>query len=160
KFEYVRGAVELSSGMMVKLICLGCCWSAMRKSVASIPHVNTSILPHDPHDDALHLHLVGVAENRLHRGVRRLKPDFAAWLAIEFFQGDLGPAEQRNHHLAVVGALAILDYDEIPIADLLVDHRIAADAEDVRVALAGQILRHGDRFIAGDRFDWEAGRDI
>src|SRR5216684_7679170 len=29
KFEYVRGAVELSSGTIVKLICLGCCWSAI-----------------------------------------------------------------------------------------------------------------------------------
>src|SRR6188508_575666 len=44
KFAYVRSAVELSSGMIVKLICLDCDWSAMRKSL---------ILPHDSHDDAL-----------------------------------------------------------------------------------------------------------
>src|SRR5215510_9769617 len=80
KFEYVRGAPSAgsSAGTIVKLICL--VGSAMRKSL---------ILPHHPHDDALNLHLVGIREDRLHRGVGRLEPDLAARVAIELLQGDV-----------------------------------------------------------------------
>ncbi len=45
-------------------------------------------------------------------------------------------------------------------AGLLVNHRVPFDPEDVRVALADEILRHGDRFAADDGFDRAAGGDI
>src|SRR5438874_8306410 len=63
KFAYVRAVVELSSGTIVKLICLGV--SAMPKC--------SSVLPHHSDDNSLDLHLFGIDENRLHRGVRRLE---------------------------------------------------------------------------------------
>src|SRR5258706_8326461 len=110
------------------------------------------ILPHDPDDHALHLHLVWIDHQRLHRRVGRLEAH-AAVLAVELFQRDIEPAKQRDHHLAIVGGLAILDDDEVAVADLLVDHRVALDAKHVGVALAGQRLRHGDRLVARDRLD-------
>jgi hypothetical protein len=41
----------------------------------------------------------------LHRRVRGLEPNLAAGLAIELLERDLRAAEQRDHHLAVVGVL-------------------------------------------------------
>src|SRR6266436_6670576 len=76
KFEYVRGAGALcgsSPGTIVKLICFG--WSGMAMTL--------SVLPHHPDDDSLDLDLVRIDEDGLHRGVRRLKADLAARIAIE-----------------------------------------------------------------------------
>ena len=56
--------------------------------------------------------------------------------------------------------LAVLDDDEVAVADLLVDHRVALDAQHVGVALADEILRHRNGLGAGDRFDRHAGRDV
>src|SRR3954471_4030233 len=119
-----------------------------------------SVLPHHSDDDALDLYLIGIDEDGLHRGVGRLQADLVARVAVELLERDVGAADQRDHHLAVVGGLAILDHDEVAVADLLVDHRIAADAENIRVALADEVLGHGERFVRGDCFDRQAGRDV
>src|SRR3954468_2749209 len=119
-----------------------------------------SVLPHHSDDDALDLYLIGIDEDRLHRGVGRLQADLVAGVAVELLERDVRAADQRDHHLAVVGALAILDHDEVAVADLLVDHRIAADAEDVGVALADEVFGHREGFVRGDRFDRQAGGDI
>src|SRR5438034_1117220 len=153
KFAYVRGAVELSSGTIVKLICLG--WSAMPQ-VYAIP----SVLPHDADHHTLHLDVVGIDEDRLHGRIRRLQADFAAGIPVKLLERHVRPAEQRDHHFAVVSRLAILDDDEVAVANLLVDHRVAADAEHVRVSLADQILRHCDRLVRGDGLDGGAGRHV
>jgi hypothetical protein len=94
-----------------------------------------------------------------HRRVGRLQPHLPV-LAVELLQRDVGAAEQRDHHLAVVGRLPILDDDEVAVADLLVDHRVALDPQDVRVALADQRFGHGDRLVARDGLDGTAGRDV
>ena len=101
----------------------------------------------------------GCDDDRLHRGVRRLQADVPL-LAIELLQRDVGAVEQRDDHLAVVGGPAILDDDVVAVADLLVDHRVALDAQHVGVALADEILGHGDRLAADDRFDRRAGGDV
>src|ERR1700730_9906792 len=95
-----------------------------------------SILPQHADHDALNLHLLRIDEDRLHRGVRRLEAHLAARIAIELLQRDVRAAEESDHHLAVFGRLAVLDHDEVAIANLLVDHRVAADTEDVRDALS------------------------
>src|SRR5688572_16503928 len=73
KFEYVRAAVVslpgasgASSGMMVKLICLGS---------SGMPKSNTThlVLSHHPHDDPLNLHLIGIDKDGLHCPVGRLE---------------------------------------------------------------------------------------
>ena len=89
-------------------------------------------------------------------GCSRMRPG----LAIELLQGDVGAADEGDHHLAVVGRAAILDDHEIAVANLLVHHRVALDAQDVGVLLADQILRDGDRFVGRDGLDRRAGRDV
>src|SRR3954451_16375814 len=96
---------------------------------------NALVPPHHAHDHALHLHLIRVDHDGLHGGIRRLQSDTPVF-AIELLQRDVEAADQRNHHLAVVGALSISDDDVVAVADLLVDHRISLDTEDVAVALA------------------------
>src|SRR5262245_26572739 len=105
------------------------------------------VLTHYADDDTLDLHLIGIREDRLHRGIRRLKADLSAGIAIELLQRDIGAAQQSDDHLAVVRRLSILDDDEIAVANLLVDHRIAPHAQHVRVALPDQILGHGDGYV-------------
>ena len=101
----------------------------------------------------------GWTDDRLHRRIGRLQADVAL-LAIELLQRDVGAVEQRDHHFAVVGRAAILDDDVVAVADLLVDHRVPFDAEDVGVALADQILGDRDGFAADDRLDRPAGGDV
>lgn len=156
KFEYVRGTPVLaasSAATMVKLICLG--WSGM-------PNTNTSalILPHHPHDDALNLNLVWLHEQRLHGSVRRLKANPSSGIPKELLQCDVRPTKQGDYHLAVFGRLAILDDNKVAIANLLVDHRVAPNAEHVAVPLADQVFGDADGLLGYNRLDGLAGRDV
>src|SRR5207247_3805017 len=114
KFEYVRGAVLLSSGTIVKLICLG--WSGMPKSN---PPPGGSVLSHHPDDDALDLDLVGLNEERLHRGIGRLQTNHPTWVAIELLARNVRRAQQRDHHFTGFGRLAIFDDHKVAVANLL-----------------------------------------
>src|SRR5437762_1781991 len=152
KFEYVRGAVLLSSGTIVKLICLG--WSGMPKSN---PPPGGSVLPHHADDDALDLNLVGLDEQRLHGGVGRLQTNHPARVAIELLERHVRSAQQCDHHFARFGRLAIFDDYEVAVANLLVDHGVATHAEHVRIAFADEILRDSDRLARRDGFDGDAG---
>src|SRR5262245_54658132 len=117
------------------------------------------VLPHDPHDHALHLDLRGVDEHRQHRRVGWLE-SHAAVVAIELLQGDVRPADECNDHFAVLGRFPVLDDDEIAVADLLVDHRVAPDAQDVGFATANQIFGDGDHLVRGDGLDGNSGGDV
>src|SRR5216684_3395046 len=119
-----------------------------------------SIFAHYANDDTLDLDLIGVDEDRLHGRIGRLQANAAARIPVELFQRDVGSAHEGDDHFAVVGGLAILDHHKIAIADLLVDHRVAPHAQHVGVALAGKILRYGNRFVGCDGFDRKAGGDI
>src|SRR5688572_17492987 len=119
---------------------------------------SSSVLAHHPDDHALHLDAIRIDHDRLHRRIGGLEPDLAI-LAVELLEGHIEPTHERDHHLAVVHRLAIFHDDEIAVADLLVDHRIALDAQHVAVTLADQALGHGNRFVAGDRLDGGAGGD-
>src|SRR5688500_9791755 len=146
KFAYCRrpcASPPGSSGTMVKLICFDM----------------TSVFSHYSDDDALELHLRGIKKHRLHRGVSGLEAD-SALFAIELLERDVRAADHRDDHFAVVGGLAVLDDDEVAVADLLVDHRIALDAQHVGVALADQVFRYGDGFCAGNRLNRRAGSHI
>src|SRR6185503_7961822 len=118
-----------------------------------------SIAAHHPDDNALHLHLVRLDEDWLHGRIGRLQTH-AAVLAKQLLERDVRAVHERDDHLAVVGGPPILDDYVIAVADLLVDHRVALDAQHVAVALAHEILWNRQRFAADDRFDGHAGRDI
>jgi len=100
-----------------------------------------------------------IDEDRLHRRIGGLQPD-AAVLPVKLLQRDVLAADQRDHHLAVIGRLPVFDDDEVAVADVLVDHRIAFDAEHVAVAPADEIFRHGDGLGRGDGLDRQAGGDV
>src|SRR5918993_611357 len=70
KFAYVRSESVLSSGTIVKLICLG-------SFICGGGRLRPSILSHHADDNSLDLHLIGVYQHWLHRRIRRLKTDAA-----------------------------------------------------------------------------------
>src|ERR1700704_2325867 len=82
-----------------------------------------SVLPHHAHDDALHLYLLGIDKDWLHRGIGRLQANLAARIAIELLERHVRSAKQRDDHLAVLGGFPIFHDDEVAVPDLLVDHR-------------------------------------
>src|SRR5258705_3628229 len=116
------------------------------------------ILPHHTDDNPLHLDMIRIDHQRLHCRIGRLQAH-APVLPIELLQRDIRAAEECDNHFPVVGGFAVLDDDEFAIADVLVNHRIALDAQHIGVALARQRFRNGDGFAAGHRFNRRAGGD-
>lgn len=104
--------------------------------------------------------LFGVDEDRLHGGVRRLQADTTARVAVELFQRDVRAAQQRDDHFAVIHGLSVLNDDVIAIADLLINHGLAPDAQDVRVALPHEVVRHGDGLGRRHRFNGKPSSDV
>src|SRR5687768_17229620 len=92
KFAYVRGESPASSGTIVKLICLRSVMRSVCRGLHGLRRASflaTSIPPHHADHDALDLHLVGLDDDRLHRGIGRLQPDVPL-LAIELLQRHVG----------------------------------------------------------------------
>src|SRR3989440_7222957 len=117
------------------------------------------VLPDDAADHSLDDHVALVETQRRHVGIGRLQPDPAAGLPVEFLDGGAGAVHERDDRLSVVGLVALLDHDEVAVLDVLVDHRIAADAEHVAPAPSRQqLIRDRERFVAADRLDRLAGR--
>ena len=49
------------------------------------------------------------------------------------------PGQDGNHSVAVAGVAAALDEDEVPVLDMVLDHRLAVDFEGVGVGIAYEI---------------------
>src|SRR5207247_2151365 len=83
-----------------------------------------------------------------------LEPDPPAGFPIEALDRGARAVHQRDHRLAVVGLVALVDHDEVAVFDVLVDHRLTAYLQDVAPATAGnQLVGHRDRVRAAHRFD-------
>src|ERR1035437_9553322 len=96
--------------------------------------------------DSLDPHLALLNVDRLELSVRRLEPDSTIALPIVALHRRRLAVEHRDDHLAVVGRLTIVNDAEVAVADMVFDHRIAADLEHVMIACApNEILRTGDR---------------
>src|SRR5262245_22026816 len=89
----------------------------------------TSVLADEADDDTLDLDAVGGDDDRRHRRVRGLKADRRPF-AIDALERGVAAVDERKDRLAVARERAFFDDDVIPLADLLVDHRIALDLED------------------------------
>src|SRR3954452_14235304 len=97
--------------------------------------------------------------------VRRLEADLVLLLeeALEGHgvRAPAGLLDLGDHDVAVSGGRLWADEDEIPVRDVGLDHRIAADAKNVCVAARGEEVwdRHG---FAGVliRLDRATGRDF
>src|SRR2546426_1124310 len=118
------------------------------------------VLPDDADDDSLDDHVALVEAQGSHLGIRRLQPDPAAGLAVELLDGGARAVHEGDHRLSVVRLVALLDHDEIAVLDVLVDHRMAPDAEHVAAAAPRQqFVGDGDGVVPGHGFDRLAGGD-
>ena len=89
----------------------------------------------DPH--------VGIELRRVVR-VGGLQAD-SVLLAEEPLEGDRVLLDLGDHDVAVARRLLRPDDHEVPVRDVRLDHRVAADAEHVRVAAGREDLRHRHR---------------
>src|SRR2546430_9372758 len=118
------------------------------------------ISPDDAHNDPLNRDVALVETQRRHGGIRRLESDPPSGLAIETLDGGARALHQRDHGLAVVGLVALVDHDEIAVLDVLVDHRLTPHLQHVAAAAAGyQLVGHGDGVAAAHGLDRLASRD-
>src|SRR5687767_4907256 len=95
----------------------------------------SGVTARDADDDALDLAAVGLDDAGVHRGVGRLEADFSAGLLVEALEGRFLAVEQRDDLLAVAGRLAAFDDDVVAVAQVVVDHALPADAQDVDAVL-------------------------
>src|SRR6185503_21166472 len=94
---------------------------------------------------------------RRHRFVRRLETNSSVALPVELLDCRRVSVDERNYHLSVVGRVALVDDDKIPIADLFVYHRVAFDTKHIMVATASnQIIGNADGSACLDRLDGRA----
>src|SRR5437867_630411 len=123
--------------------------------------VGTALVPpDDADDDALDHDIALVYAQRGHGRIRRLQPDPAAGLAIELLDRGAGPVHQGDHRLTVVGLAPLVHDDVVAVLDVLVDHRLAPDFEDVAsAATRHELVGHGDRIGARYRLDRRSGGD-
>src|SRR3989441_12365073 len=118
------------------------------------------VLPDDAHHHALDHDVALVDAERRHGGVRGLEPDPPARLAIEPLDRGARAVHQRDHRLAVVGLVALVDHDEVAVLDGLVDHRLTAYLQHVPPTAAGnQLVGHREGVRTADRLEWRACAD-
>src|SRR2546429_6483814 len=118
------------------------------------------VFPDDADHHALDHDVALVDAERRHGGVGGLEPDPPAGFPIEALDRGARAVHQRDHRLAVVGLVALVDHDEVAVLDVLVDHRLTAYLQDVAPATAGdQPVGHPDPVRAAPRFDGGAGGD-
>src|SRR5687768_10498174 len=78
--------------------------------------------PEHSHDDAADLR--GAGCDAPHAAVGRLEAD-PVLLAEITLERRLSVLEDRDDHIAVLRALALLDDDVVPVGDMLIRHRVA-----------------------------------
>src|SRR2546428_13239157 len=117
------------------------------------------VFPDDADHHALDHDVAFVDAERRHRGVGGLEPDPPAGVPIEALDRGARAVHQRDHRLAVVGLVALVDHDAVAVLDVLVDHRLTAYLQDVAPATAGdQFLVHPSGVPGAYPFDGGAGR--
>src|SRR5688500_11228397 len=115
--------------------------SILEPPLMSVPAKNAD-------DHSLDADVVLVDVHRRHRLVRRLQANTAIPLAVKFLHRRRIPVQHGDDHLAVVRALALVHDHEIAVADLLVDHRVPANAEYVVIARAAdEVIGHRDALV-------------
>ena len=109
-------------------------------------------------DHALNAASIGLNDSWLHSAVGRLKPHAAAFFVISL-QRSLARIQQRHNLLAVARRFSALNDDVIPIAEMILDHGIAADFQNINATLGGEELFKIDLLAGFDRLNRLTGRD-
>src|SRR4051812_27585921 len=94
------------------------------------------IFPNDADDDALDLDIGFVDVDRGHGLVGGLEPDPAVLFAVELLHGGMRAPDQRDDGFSVARGRAAMNHDEVPVGDVLIDHRAPAHLQDI--ALSGR----------------------
>src|SRR5436190_19989514 len=91
-------------------------------------------------DLPLDLHVPRI--DRRHRALRGLQPD-TVLLFVEALQRCDVVLENRDDDVAVACGVLLLHDDEVAVVDVVVDHRLAPDAENERLAspASGELAR-------------------
>ena len=96
-----------------------------------------------PADDALHEieqpSGIVLGEQDGEPGDNHLQADYVSGLAVQPFQGGFVSRDQRDHDIAVVRLGRFVQQDHIAVADVVVDHGVAAHFQGEGVAAAGEI---------------------
>ncbi len=120
-----------------------------------------SVFADDADHYSLNEHVVFVDANGPNVVVCRLEPDPAARFAVHPFHGRRAAVDEGHHHLAVVGAVSGMHDDKVTILDVFVDHRTAADAQDITgSAPRDEVLWYRDGLGRDDGFDGLSGSDL
>src|SRR3972149_4439475 len=110
------------------------------------------------HDYPLDRSLILGDEDGLHRRVGRLQTDLLV-LPVELLESGLLSVEKRDHDFPVPGVGAALDDDVVPVADLLVHHRLPPHLEEKHVPPPDHVLGHRHELVPPNRLDGLAGGD-
>jgi tetratricopeptide (TPR) repeat protein len=106
---------------------------------------------------ALYLDIRRGNDNRLERGISRLEPDRISRLAINPLESSIASRHQRDHDIAVSRIGDLLQQDDIAIADVIVDHGIAAHFQRVGAGAAAHIFGDVERLALFHRLQGGAG---
>src|SRR4051812_43128334 len=116
------------------------------------------VLAQNRYQLALYLHRGLRHVDGLHRGIGRLEAHVIAGLRIEALERRLHAFDQRDHRLAIARIRGFLDQDVVSIADMVLDHRIAAHFEREGVGVAREISEV-EGVLSRDRLDWRTCSD-
>ena len=116
------------------------------------------VLSYDSNHHALDEYIPLMEPHWLHGGVGRLQANPSAWLAVELLDGCFASVDQGDNHLAIFGGLFAVDDDNVPVHDVLIDHRGALNPKPVIGPSPGEhLLRDRDGFLMHQRLDGGAG---
>src|SRR4051812_45269750 len=93
--------------------------------------------------DSLHPTPIRLDNPGLHRAVGGLEADARAFL-VEALQGCFTGVKEGNDLLAVFGIGSALDDDVVAVAEVIFDHRIPADLQDIDAIARGEELLEVD----------------
>src|SRR6266446_4986338 len=89
----------------------------------------------------LNLDVIGRHHDRSHFGICRLEPYLAGAFAIKALESRFFAADQRHNDVTGIGDLGLFAHYEIPIHNVIFNHRSAFDLQDKGITTAREIAQ-------------------